>query len=145
MTYFILEPEVAGSFGPATVGDLRATPPRIEKLNYEFDTWPCDPLIDALSTFIVTDGLREALIEAHASGVAFGEVEITQSGLYFDLYGDRPLPSFSWLQITGRAGADHFGLSSSGLLVVSERIMNLLNAFGLKYCDVSEYDPTKNP
>jgi len=52
--------------------------------------------------------------------------------------------SFSWLQITGRAGTDDFGLSSSGLLIVSERMMNLLKEFELKYCDVSGYDPKKN-
>jgi hypothetical protein len=144
MTYFILEPEVAGGFGPATTGDLRAAPPQIEKFNYEFDTRLGDPLLEALGTFIVTDRLKEAFIEAHASGAAFGDVEITQSGIYFDLYGDRPLPAFFWLQIIGQAGTNDFGLSSSGLLVVSERIVNLLKAFGLNHCDVSEYDPKKS-
>src|SRR5580704_16691696 len=76
MTYFILEPEVAGSFGPATAGDLRATPPLIEKFNYEFDTWLGDPLLEALCTFIVTDRLKDRLIEARASGIAFGDVEV---------------------------------------------------------------------
>ena len=145
MTYFVLEPEVAGGFGPTTTGDLRARPPRIEKFNYEFDTWLGDPLLEALSTFIVTDDLKEALILAHASGVTFGDVEVTKAGIFLDLYGDRPLPAFSWLQITGRAGTDDFGLSSSRRLIVSERIMNLLNAFGLSHCEVSEYDPKKNP
>ena len=145
MTYFILEPEVAGTLGPATTGDLRARPPQIEKFNYEFDTWLGDPLLEALSTFIVTDGLKEALIEARASGVAFGDVEVTKSGIFLDMNGDRPLPAFSWLQITGRAGMDDFGRSSSRRLTVSERMMNLLNAFGLKHCEVSKYDPTKNP
>ena len=145
MTYFALEPEVAGMFGPATAGDLRATPPLIEKFNYEFDTWLGDPLLEALCTFIVTDRLKDRLIEARASGIAFGDVEVTKSGIFLDFYGDRPLPPFSWLQITGRAGKDDFGLSSSGYLIVSERMMNLLNAFGLKHCEVSEYDPMKNP
>ena len=144
MTYFVLEPEVAGSFGPATTGDLRARPPLLEKFNYEFDTWPCDPLLEALSNFIVTDRLKERLIEASASGVEFGDVEVTKSGTYLDFYGDRPLPAFSWLQIAGRAGKDDFGLSSSHRLVVSERMMNLLEEFELKYCDVSEYDPKEN-
>ena len=111
MPYFILEPEVAGTLGPATTGDLRARPPLLEKFNYEFDTWLGDPLLEALSTFIVTDGLKEALKEARASGVAFGDVEVTKAGIFLDLYGDRPLPAFSWLQITGRAGTDDFGLS----------------------------------
>ena len=145
MTYFVLEPEVAGGFGPATTGNLKVRPPQLEKFNYEFDVWPGDPLVEAVRNFIVTDGLKDALIEAHASGVAFGDVEVTKSGIFLDMNGDRPLPAFSWLQITGRAGKDDFGLSSSRLLVVSERIMNLLNAFGLKYCDVSEYDPMKSP
>ena len=144
MAYFVLEPEVAGGFGPATTGDLRARPPQIEKFNYEFDTWLGDPLLEALSTYIVTDPLRERLIEAHASGVEFGDVEVTKAGIFLDLYGDRPLPAFSWLQITGRAGKDDFGLSSSRRLVVSERMMNLLKEFDLKYCDVSEYDPKGN-
>ena len=144
MTYFVLEPEVAGDFGPGTTGDLRARPPQVQKFNYEFDTWPYDPLLEALGTFIVTDRLRQRLIEAHATGVAFGDVEVTKSGLYLDLYGDRPLPALSWLQITGRAGEDDFALSSSGHLMISERMMNLLKEFELKYCDVSEYDPKEN-
>ena len=129
MTHFILEPEVAGGFGPATTGDLRARPPLLEKFNYEFDTWLGDPLLEALGTFIVTDRLKERLIEAHASGVCFGDVEVTKAGIFLDLCGDRPLPAFSWLQITGRAGTDDFALSSSGYLIVSERMMNLLKAF----------------
>ena len=123
---------------------MQVRPPQIEKFNYEFDTWLGDPLLEALGTFIVTDRLRQRLIEAHASGVAFGDVEVTKAGIFLDLYGDRPLPAFCWLQITGRAGKDDFGLSSSGYLIVSERIMNLLKLVGLKYCEVSEYDPKKN-
>jgi hypothetical protein len=144
MTYFELEPEVAGGFGPMTTGNLRARPPQLEKFNYEFDVWLGDPLLEAVSTFIVTDRLKERLIDARASGAAFGDVEVTKAGIFLDMNGDRPLPAFSWLQISGRAGTDDFGLSSSGLLVVSERIMKLLSAFGLHHCEVSKYDPKKN-
>jgi hypothetical protein len=144
MIYFVLEPEVAGGFGPGTTGNLKIRPPQLEKFNYEFDVWPGDPLLEAVSNFIVTDRLKERLIEAHASGVAIGDVEVTKSGIFLDMYGDRPLPAFSWLQITGRAGMDDFDLPSSGLLIVSERMMNLLKEFELKYCDVSEYDPRTN-
>jgi hypothetical protein len=123
---------------------LRARPPQVEKFNYEFDVWPGDPLLEALSTFIVTDRLKDRLIELGASGVTFADVEVTKSGIFLDMNGDRPLPAFSWLQITGRPGVDDFGLSSSRRLIVSARIMNLLNTFELKYCEISEYDPKKN-
>jgi hypothetical protein len=96
------------------------------------------------NTFIVTDHLKERLIEARASGVAYSDVEVMKSGIFLDMNGDRPLPAFSWLQITDRAGQDDFGLSTSGRLIVSERMMNLLKAFGLNHCEVSEYDPKKN-
>jgi hypothetical protein len=62
MTYFVLDPEAAGGFGPATTGDLRARPPLLEKFNYEFDVWLGDPLLEAVSTFIVTDRFRETSI-----------------------------------------------------------------------------------
>lgn len=145
MTYFVLQPEVTGGLGPASVGDLRARPPQLVKFNYEFDVWLGDPLIEAMSNFIVTDTLKNRLIDARASGVRFGEVEVTKSGEYQDRYPDRPLPSFSWLQVTGRAGKDDFGLSTSGDLIVSERILNLLKASGLDHCEAFEYDPTDDP
>ncbi len=144
MTYFVLEPEVAGGLGPASTGDLRARPPRLEKFNYEFDVWLGDPLVEAISNFIVTTGLKARLIEAHASGVRFGDVEVTRSGEYRDKYLDRPLPAFSWLQVTGQAGKDDFGLSSSGDLVVSQRMLNLLKTVGLNHCEVSEYVAKEN-
>jgi hypothetical protein len=56
------------------------------KFNYEFDVWLGDPLVEALSNFIVTDRLKDRLIDAHASGVAFGKVEVTESGAYEDRY-----------------------------------------------------------
>ncbi len=139
MTYFKLEPEVAGGLGPVSTGDLKARPPRLDKFNYEFDVWLGDPLLEAVSNFIVTDRLKERLIEARASGIKFDDVEITKSAEYRDGYLDRSLPSFAWLQVIGQAGKDDFGLSPSGDLIVSERIMHLLKTFGLNHCEISEY------
>lgn len=142
--YFVLEPEVAGGFGPATVGDLKARPPRLIKFNYEFDVWPRDSIIEAISNFIVTNAIKEQIIEMHTSGMMFNDVDITKSGIFQDMHPDCILPKFSWLQITGKAGSDDFGLSASGNLVVSDRVMKLLESVGLNHCEVSEYDPNSN-
>jgi hypothetical protein len=144
MIYFTLEPEVAGGFGPASSGDLRARPPRLATFNYEFDTWLGDPLLEAISCFIVTDVLKDRLIEARMSGVTFGDVEITKSGEFEDRYPQRVLPRFSWLQVRGQAGRDDFGLSAAGDLVVSERALTVLRSAGLKHCEVSERDPRRD-
>lgn len=77
----------------------------------------------------------------HPSGVTFGDVEVTKSGVFEDMHPNRILPPFSWLQVTGRPGKNDFGISTSGDLVVSERIMELLKAFGLNHCEVAKFNP----
>jgi hypothetical protein len=143
MMYFVLQAEVAGGLGPASVGDLKARPPRLVKFNYEFDVWLGDPLLEAMSNFIVTEHLKELLIEAHTSGISFGDVEVTKSEEYQDRHPDLSLPAFFWLKVTGQAGRDDFGLSPSGDLVVSKRIVDLLKVAGLRHSEISEYDQGK--
>ena len=138
-TFYALEPEVAGNFGEATVGDLQARPPRLKQFDHEFDGWLGDPLLEVISNFIVTDELKRRLINANASGAWFGPVEISKSPSFEDWHPNFDLPPFSWLRITGCAGKDDFGLSSGGILVVSERILSLLRSSGMKYCDIAEY------
>lgn len=136
----MLEPEVAGGFGPGSVLDHRLRPPRVEKFNYEFDVWLGDPLLEAVSCFIVTEDLGDKILAIRATGVAFGDVEISKSGEFEDLYGNRQLPKFVWLQVTGRAGQDDFGLSRTHCLVVSEGILFLLKEEGMSHCDISDFD-----
>jgi len=140
--FYALEPEVAGDFGDATTGDTYARPPKLKHFDYEFEIWLGDPLLEAISNFIVTDALKKRLIKAEPSGVTFGPVEISRSLLFEDRYGQNfVLPPFSWLKITGRAGKDDFGLSSRGILVVSGRMLVLLKASGMNHCDIAEYKP----
>ncbi len=140
MTYYQLEPEVAGGFGPKSVFlDVGARPPRIEKFNYEFDIWPRDPLVEAVATYIVTKPLAEKIASLHPTGVSFGRVETSKSGEFEDRYPDYKLPEFVWLQVTGNAGQDDFGLSPTHSLVVSERVLRVLKAAGMAHADISAF------
>jgi hypothetical protein len=136
--YYKLEPEVGGGIGPATTGNLTVRPPRLSHFNYEFDIWPRDPLLEAISTYIVTDALKDRLIEAAASGVRFADVEVSTSDIYQELHPGRALPSFTWMQICGEPCKDDFGLSASGDLIVSKRMLDLLRQAGMKNCDIEE-------
>jgi hypothetical protein len=141
MKYYLLEPESPGGFGPDSVFfDVKARPPRIAKFNYEFDIWPRDPLIEAVACYIVTELLREKIEALHPTGVSFGLVEISKSGQFEDLYPNFALPKFVWLQVSGKAGQDDFGLSTTHSLVVSERVLSLLKEAGMSHCDVAEFD-----
>ena len=147
MAYYALEPEVAGGFGPNTVFlDVKARPPLIAKFNYEFDVWLGDPLLEAVGCYIVMETLREKIGTVQASGVSFGPVEISKSGQFQDLYPDVALPSFLWLQVTGNAGQDDFGLSriaSRTRLVVSGQILKILEEAGMSHCEIAPFDKGK--
>ncbi|WCQ97074.1 hypothetical protein NQZ70_09865 [Sorangium sp. Soce836] len=45
-----------------------------------------------------------------------------------ELYPNRDLPKFSWLQVTGDSAAD-FSLSAEFRLIVSEKALRLLRCF----------------
>ena len=144
MRFFELEPEMPGDLGPSTTGDLISRPPKIKNLEFEFNVWPDDCLVEAIGTYIVIDTLRDKLILLNPTGVTFDRVKISKSEFfrefYRHLYPNRKLPAFSWLKITGQGGKDDFGLSPRGNLIVSLRVLELLKEFGLNHCEIENYN-----
>jgi hypothetical protein len=141
MNYFVLVPEVAGRFGANTVFvDEVARPPLVEKLHYEFDGWLGDPIVETIGCYIVTEPLRDRISALNPTGVRFAEVEVSRSDEFVGRHPDRTLPPFAWLQITGVAGQDDFGYTTThgASIVVSSRILDILSAFGMPHCAVVE-------
>lgn len=146
MEYYALKPEVAGGAGPNTIFiDPAARPPLISKLNYQFDGWLGDPILETVCSYIVTNQLRDRIASIHATGVSFAPVEVSKSREYEDLNPNRELPEFVWLKVTGEAGQDDFGYTNSNghCIVVSERILDLLIEMGLHHCDLVELENWK--
>lgn len=131
MEYFYVEPEVSGGLGANTVMDRSVHPPIVDRLHYQFDGWLGDVLLESFPSFIVTDEARAMLQEAGATGARFGDVEITTSDQFRELYPNKQLPRFVWLQIVGKAGHDDFGIAADGRLVVSDRTLDVLKGLGL--------------
>lgn len=69
MSYFYIEPEVAGTLGEKSVYDRRVHPPRVEKLDYEFDTWPEDGLIETFPCLISGVSAADALKSGRVTGI----------------------------------------------------------------------------
>lgn len=137
--FFYVEPEFAGGIGPNSElqredGRLMATP-----LNYHFDGWLGDALLETTPFFIVTDAARQHIDEADLTGVSFSDVEVTRSDLFIDLYGDKVLPPFWWLIVAGVPEADDFGMASDLRLVVSERALSLLQDVGIAHAEVQPF------
>ena len=136
--YYTLEPDVAGGLGPHIVLDGQTRPPRVTRLEYVFDGWSGDDLLESYPCLVTTKSMAQRLMQAATTGFLLRDVEVSTSGEFQDLFPTRELPVFVWLDITGTAGADDFGLASDGRLVVSARALGILRHGQLEHCDVEE-------
>lgn len=133
--YYYIEPEVAGGLGDSTVLDSTVHPPKVSLLEYQFDGWLGDELLESFPCFIVTEALSKALKEFGLNGFDLGSVRVTKSDQFEDIDGFLVLPSFVWLKVHGEAGLSDFGLAKDNRLVVSAAARNVIEAFRLNNAD----------
>jgi hypothetical protein len=141
MKYYILEPEVAGSLGKWTVINRGVHPPDVKTLDYEFDGWLGDVLLESFPCFIATIDAVKELQSLPATGVRFDDVRITKSVQFQEMYPDRVLPTFKWLKVSGQAGIEDMGLAGDLRLVVSDRVLNALKPLGLSNAVIQNFEP----
>ena len=137
MFYFVA-PEVAGGLGPGSILDNNSFPPIVSVLEYRFDGWLGDDLLEVFPCFIVTRPLKEALAKSSLTGFQFANVLVSKSDTFDELYPGRNLPDFSWLQVKGKARLDDIGITEDGRLVLSSQTMKLLTNFNLHNAEISE-------
>ena len=134
--FYYLEPEVAGGIGPNSEVHRLDGKLVVSRLNYEFDGWLGDALLETTPCFIVTDDARQSIEGAALTGVSFSDVEVTRSGSFTDLYGDKALPHFWWMIVQGEPETDDFGMSSDLRLVASDPALTILRQAGLSHADI---------
>jgi hypothetical protein len=137
VTFFRVEPEVAGRLGPKTIIDRRDHPPRVDKLHYVFEGWLGDELLESFPCFVVTADAAARLEAARLAGFELRPVEIGTSESFDELHPDRTLPDFRWLDVGGTARRDDFGVDDDGMLVVSKRALDVLRAGQLEHADIA--------
>jgi hypothetical protein len=159
-----LKPEVAGSTGDGTVitnyDDLRsgaALVPSVEHLEYAFDDWLGDDLIESFPCFIVTNALAASLEAGGLSGLELRDVTITVSELWEQLHEDDPtgaaLPRFRWFVPTGTVSIEpgetsyrdwsghDLCLSQRAELIVTDRALAVMRTLRLDQCEVEPLEP----
>ncbi|GIG36257.1 hypothetical protein [Cellulomonas pakistanensis] len=134
-TAYQLEPEVAGGFGDATVIDTSMTPNLVTRLEYEFDGWLGDELVEFITVHLVTARVRDAVVDAGLTGIRFAPVAVSRSERFDELHrGD--LPEWVWMQVIGAPARDDAWIGARQLLTVSERMLAVLQRFPLAQCRV---------
>ena len=138
--FYSIEPEVAGHFGANSIVDISVRPPYVTRFHFEMDGWMGDDIIETISTFIITERMKQLIDSSNITGYEIDTVEVTKSDQFLELYPSLKIPVFWWLKITGRAGVDDFGLSTDNCLVISDRVLIAIQKnCRLDNCEVSAY------
>ena len=154
MNYFLLEPSVDGGWGPETVSQHRenGTIRCVDYLHFEFAQWLGDDLITTHPCFLVSLPLAEAILRSPLRGYAIEDVLISISDEYEELWSPaersglpvfkrfRPLLSVASVGEAEQHGMDTYIYGKYGDLLVSDRLLDLLRRFQLKYCEISKLD-----
>jgi len=141
MKKYKIEPEVAGGLGHNTLGNFDIHPPQISHLDYEFDDWLGDELIERFPVFIVSENLAKSLQNSDLTGFEIANCEVSKAGIFEDLHpGGLDLPTFFWLKINGNNENDDFLISPDFYLTVSEHALNLLKKFNLRHAEITALD-----
>lgn len=139
MKYYILKPEVAGSFGENTVLDSSVHPPIVDKLHYEFHGWLDSDILTTFPCFIVTDHFLDVIKKNQFTGYAIDVVEVSKSEEFIDMFPGRELMKFHWFKVKGIAGIDDFGISDKNRLVISEKVLKAILKLNIEHCVVLDY------
>ncbi|ESQ90168.1 hypothetical protein ABAC460_10480 [Asticcacaulis sp. AC460] len=139
MTFYYIEPEVAGGWGENTVFERTpAVGTTVHKLHYVFEDWFGDSIVTSSHCYIVTEAASIEILNDELTGVIFDDVEVSTYPQFSMLRPGVQLPKFVWMKVVGQQGKDDFGRNRGEDLVISERALNIFKKFGLT---VGEFRP----
>ena len=154
MKLYVIEPEVAGEMGENTVFDnyeevvVNGGTPVISHLHYVFMGWLGDDILETTPCFLVSERLKNAIVESDLKGYEFQNVEISVGEDFEEMYPDIILPCFYRLIPLGNVcvqdekcsnpdGMD-FCITEKSYLVLSEKAMNVVKDFQIENAEVTE-------
>ena len=126
-----IEAEVAGGMGDKTVVDMSVHPPIVHKLDYQFEGWLGDDILETFPCYIVTDRLRQEIEKLALTGVSFDNTVVSTSETFEKLYPSRILPKFYWLKVLGTPRKDDFGMAEDYKLMISDTVFTMLKNFNV--------------
>jgi hypothetical protein len=130
---------MAGFPSEKTIGDLNSPGPKLSFLEFVLDIEPPSDLIGQDNIILATEKLVAAFKPLKPTGVRFHKdnVAIVGDANFANGTFKANYDEWWWLEVCGEIGKDDFAYDDG--LIVSERIMAVLEQFRLHYCNVFEY------
>lgn len=129
---FIIDPEVPGQIGPRSNVDYDLYPPQVTSLDFIFDGWLGDDIVQSFPVYLVTKKASDVISQAGLSGATFAYAGVSTSGQFRELSNPPTLPPFFWLKVPTSRGQADFWLNNSNMLCVSDKAMQVLQKLSLK-------------
>ena len=143
MTYYLLEPEVAGEIGENSIisyenGMIK----EVKYLEYCFMGWLGDELLTSTPCFIVSRAVQEEILAENLTGIQFEEITMSFSDEFEELYEGEAVPEFvriicenSYESNIGNLTLD-FYMNEYKDLIVSEKALAVFKRHKLNNCDI---------
>lgn len=141
MKYFIIEPEVAGSLGSDTILDRSTHPPSVKRLEYRFEGWLGDPIVESFPVFLARSDLVLRFKKIRLTGFQIADVKVTIADNLQATDHKLVIPPFEWVQIVGKSEHSDFFLADDLRLVISEKTRAVIEEYGVKFWAIEEYIP----
>ena len=142
MNFYKIFPEVPGGLGEET--DLHRDPEngrmQVTRLHYHFEDWLGDSMITSCPVYLVTSAVAREFGQLGITGTEFAPAKLSKSREFRVRSPGLKLPQFVWLKPIGKGGADDVGLSADLALVISERVLRILQAHGLKHSTLKPFE-----
>jgi hypothetical protein len=133
VSFFTIEPEASGSPDREPSG---------KAVSCTFDAWLGDDLVRAYPAVLVTTPVRDALLDLRQpTGFEISRARIRTSGFFRRQHPGVRLPPFWSIGVRGDPGCDDMGLTPSGTLVVSRRVLDVLMEFRIGRAVLAQYAP----
>ncbi|MFD4671034.1 hypothetical protein ACFWNN_14960 [Lentzea sp. NPDC058450] len=129
MTFYLVRPEVAGSWGDEF--EIDRANDVVTRVHYEVADWFGDCVVKGHMVYLVLRETGKRLTEAGFTGFSLDEALVTASDQHHVFNPDGVLPDLVWLKVHGEPGVDDLGLANKGTgLVVSQPVMDVFKADG---------------
>jgi hypothetical protein len=140
MVEFAIRPEVAGGLGLSTILDATKHPPVVTRLHFEFAGWEGDDIVGTFLCALVTDALAAAITDEGLTGADLDDVTVSNDPQFERFFPEQAaaLPKWRWLKPIGRPHASDFWQDEHGILIVSERALDLIRRFRADHCRISD-------
>lgn len=127
--FYELTPEVPGHLGENTILDNSVHPPIVKKLDFVFDGWLGDDIIECFPCFLVSENLKNDLEHSKLNGYEIMSCTLSVSNLFMQLHPNLHLPLFYWFKITESKELADFWISDKNNLIVSEDALKILKSY----------------